>query len=158
LVDVALDLVKPDVLAPGDGRVSEEEYFENQLFAVNANPVGPVGPRSRHGRFLSIDASNLNGPYTRIWGTSQATAIVSGLLALVLEAAGKIGFDWGANRATSMAELVRQAARKPMRASAVDAGYGLLYLPVMLETLESFHPQEEAGTRVFQPPQLRLLD
>jgi subtilisin family serine protease len=148
-------IAKPDVVAPGDSWLKPEEAEVNPTGYFSR---GIVSVRSQHSSLISIDAARPDGPYARMSGTSQATAVVSGLAALALEAGRERGIDFGGNPAIALREIFKEAARPLRLGTTRDYGYGAITLPLILETLESFANDPVLRKRLLFGSQLRLVE
>lgn len=83
--------------------------------------------------------------YTTMNGTSQATAVVSGLAALLLELVARNGVDLGPSRARTLHRLFRHAAI-PTREG--DAGTGIPIWPNLVGVLRDFASDPSYRTQV----------
>jgi subtilisin family serine protease len=131
-LDVRSRLVKPDVVVPGGEPV---DFLAQALHLVGIGRGGVVAPRSRRGILVGIDPSDPESAYARVVGTSQATAVVTGLAALLLQLGRRIGFDWGANVGVALGGILRAAALKLAEGGPDDYGYGALLWPNIAATL-----------------------
>jgi len=137
---------KPDVVAPGGG--AQSIY----------GPTGPVSTRSRHAEgFPGLDPEDIDELYGQMSGTSQATAVVSGLAALAIQAGNGMGFDWGANRAETLKRIILDAAQPLKDHSPDDQGNGMLFWPLIHATIVDCYQDVVRRRAIIDGPQLRLL-
>jgi len=126
-------IAKPDVVAPGE---------------IN-------GPRSGLGVF-DDDPETADPHYISMSGTSQATAVVSGLAALILENMKPHTALLGPNRTRTLRRLFCNAARKLKFHRDEDAGHGQLLWPVLASTFVDFIKDPAFRDAILGEP-LRLL-
>jgi subtilisin family serine protease len=133
-------LWKPDVVAPG----AEE--------AESGTP-NPVAPRSSH---CGLQSSDDDDNYTAMGGTSQATAVVTGLAALAMELGNTLGLQWGSNRGDLLKRILFRAAQPVSPGGRDDFGHGGLYWPNIAALIEDCvrNPNVRSG---IAGPVLRLL-
>ena len=93
-------IVKPDLAVPG-GDVPKTPLDLDAKLTIGLDSGGIIGPRSLGGVWRPLVATDVGSRYTQISGTSQATAIASGLAALALDYATRVGMDWGGNQGSS---------------------------------------------------------
>lgn len=156
LSDLPSKLLKPDVVVPGGPRTDEPTVSAAMLHHLGVNTSGVVSCRARHSMFLGIDPSDPTCEYARAYGTSQATAVVSGLAALLLALGNKYRVDWGPNRATALRGVLRDAARPLPNGTRDDFGYGALLWPSIAATLSDCNTNPLRRLSVFEGPQIRL--
>lgn len=137
---------KPDVVAPG-----EQVWAPRSSFAVDA-----VG--------LAVDETgaaadpNLFDPYyLSLTGTSQATAVVSGLAACLIDLSRLNGISLGPNPGRTVSNLLTRAAAPLKYGDARDYGYGTLKWPWIQATLEDFARDAVFRDVILNGPRLELL-
>lgn len=146
----ALATRKPDVVAPGM----------------------VVGPRAT-GCLYSDPNSELEDPlYVALQGTSQATAVVSGLSALLLQTARDRDVDLGAHPARTLRRLLKRSAvglsRRPsepgepatplVQYSPEEIGDGLLMWPNIVGVLGDFASDEQFRQVILVDEEIHLVD
>ena len=146
--DKPADLLKPDVVAPGGfrpgGRFRPRRKGTNQrgveahLASEDGQEHQIVSARSRNCGLLRSEPTNPKCVYTRMAGTSQAAAAVTGLAALAIEYAARQGIILGKNGVPSLAEILRGAARRPRPGAASGYGHGILRWPEIAATLDTW--------------------
>jgi hypothetical protein len=98
-------------------------------------------------------------PYARLGGTSQVTAIVSGLAALTLQYARKLGLDWGGrNPAECLKRLLCHSAARMDVGDSRNFGHGKLIWPKLAAGLEDCTNNDDLRERVFDGAQLKLIE
>ena len=152
-IDRRSQSVKPDVVVPG-GEASDA--LEETLHLIGIGRGGVVAPRSRAGMLLGIDPGDPDCPYARVVGTSQATAVVTGLAALLLELGRRDGFDWGSNVGGAMREILRASALRLDVDGPEDWGHGALLWPSIVATLDDCATSPVRRANVLSGPQLHL--
>jgi subtilisin family serine protease len=141
LLDVgAEERVKPDLVAPGE-----------DVFAPRASR-GVAVPET-----MLLDPADPRCHYLKVTGTSQATAVVSGVAACLLELANTNNIDLGANRGATLKSLLVHAARPLADGTRNDFGAGMLNWPVLVQTLRDFAADDRFREIVMNGPRLRLL-
>lgn len=151
-------LVKPDVVVPGgDGLPLTDEPLD-PLRPLGLWPIGITSTRSRHGELLGVPPDDPGAPYTRMPGTSQATAVVTGLAALLLQLGRENNVDWGDNRARTVTQILRYAARRLQTGGQNDYGHGALLWPNVVATLDDFVRLPTFRTVVLQGRQLKIAE
>jgi subtilisin family serine protease len=116
---------KPDLVAPGE------------IVAPRANGC------------LLTGAPELDDPdYVLLKGTSQATALVSGLAALVLETVRSTGIDLGASPTNTLRTLFANAAIRPENSRPEEVGSGLTFWPNLVGVLRDYHADESYRRQV----------
>lgn len=88
--------------------------------------------------------------------TSQATAVVTGLAALLLQLGRRIGFDWGANVGHALGEILRAAALRLAEGGPEDFGYGALLWPNIVATVSDCATSPVRRNNVLFGSQLHL--
>ena len=146
-------LLKPDVVAPG-GESSDEP--ERTLHLIGLGRGGIVAPRARGGVLVGIDPSDPHSRYARVVGTSQATAVVTGLAALLLQLGRRSGFSWGANVGGALRAILRTSALRLAEGEPDDYGYGALLWPSIVATLSDCATSPVRRTSVLFGTQLHL--
>lgn len=135
-----LEWHKPDLLAPGE-----------KVFA----------PRSRYGISFTehalLDPTDPKCPYAWITGTSQATAVVSGLAACLLQVIRDYKIRLGPNPGACMKSLLCHSARRLQALDADDQGWGVLRWPVVLQTLRDYVNDKQFREVIRNGAQLRLM-
>jgi subtilisin family serine protease len=120
---------KPDIVAPG---------------VITA-------PRSSSCNLEPDDDSEIKDPdYVTLAGSSQATAVVSGLAALVIEAANSRRIDLGADIPKCVRRLFICSAAALQGYSAADMGAGLVLWPRLAGLLEDFSADPLTRTAVLE--------
>lgn len=132
-LDTRSRLVKPDVVVPGG---ESGDSLAEALHLVGIGRGGVVAPRSRRGILVGIDPGDPECAYARVVGTSQATAVVTGLAALLLQLGRRIGFDWGGNVGRALGGIMRAAALRLAEGGPDDYGHGALLWPNIAATLD----------------------
>jgi subtilisin family serine protease len=125
---------KPDIVAPGG--------------AVTA-------PRSSALRG-GPDADLHDPDYITMSGTSQATAVVSGLAACILALARTHAIDLGPNQGLTLKRLIMHAARRLREGSVSDFGCGIPKWPMLQSTLSDFATDPQCRDAILADD-LRLL-
>ena len=90
-------------------------------------------------------------------GTSQATAVVSGLAALTIEYARFIGLDLGPAPGASVMAMLTKSAMRLSAGGTIDFGHGFLLWPNIRALVEDCAQDSAKRDAVFQGPALRLL-
>lgn len=150
------NLVKPDLVAPGG-------YHDLTAAEVALHHLVPLqGIASCLSRdsinYRPIDPAAVPGRgYTRIHGSSQATAVVSGLAALLLDLGRRLGMPWGGNVGAALAAILREAAAPLKTGSDRDFGYGLPVWEAAKQTMIDCVRDEVRRQHVLEGPQLKLL-
>lgn len=152
-LDPRSSVVKPDVVAPGG---EPSEFFEEALHLAGIGRGGVVASRSRRGTLIGIDPSDPECAYARVVGTSQATAVATGLAALLLQLGRRIGFDWGTNVGRALGGILRAAALRLAEGGPDDYGYGALLWPNIVATLSDCATSPVRRESVLFGPQLHL--
>jgi hypothetical protein len=91
-------------------------------------------------------------------GTSQATAVVSGLAALMLDLCARHAVDLGPQPGKTLKQIIRHAARALRIGDRNDFGGGALVWPVLVNTLKDFATDNDFRRQALQGPELKLLD
>lgn len=166
--DLALDQIepesylKPDIVVPGGDFLPHSPLQAplRPVQQVGIMPGGLVSCRSSHSEHLPlVKPDDPDYPYTRLGGTSQATALVSGLAALILEYARKLDIDWGGrNSASCLKRLFCHAAARMDVGDSRDFGHGKLIWPRVVGELEDCAENDEFRKRVFDGAQLTILE
>jgi subtilisin family serine protease len=152
-LDTRSRLVKPDVVVPGG---EPSDFLHQALHLAGIGRGGVVAPRSRRGILVGIDPGDPECAYARVVGTSQATAVVTGLAALLLQLGRRIGFYWGANTGRALAGILRAAALRLAEGGPDDYGYGALLWPNIAATLNDCATNPVRRESVLFGPQLHL--
>jgi subtilisin family serine protease len=147
------DSLKPDVVVPGG---ESSDPLEEALHLIGIGRGGVVAPRSRTGVLLGIDPGDPGCSYARVVGTSQATAVVTGLAALLLELGRRSGFDWGSNVGGALRAILRASALRLAVDGPDDWGYGALLWPNVVATLDDCANSPVRRANVLSGPQLHL--
>jgi subtilisin family serine protease len=116
--------VKPDVAAPGHNVMAprSEDYYARFSY--------PIAQRKRSGHRRLRDS--FGGRYRRDSGTSQATAVVSGLAACLLQYLRDSGLKLsGRERATVLRQVLIAAAERDGRYREEEVGAGVLRWPAI---------------------------
>jgi subtilisin family serine protease len=146
-------VLKPDVVAPGG---ESSNALQQALHLVGIGRGGIVAPRARNGVLLGIDPGDPECRYARVVGTSQATAVVTGLAALLLQQGRQSGFSWGGNVGGALRAILRASALRLAEGEPDDYGYGTLLWPSILATLSDCATSPVRRTSVLFGPQLHL--
>ncbi len=116
---------KPDVVAPGE----------------------VVAPRA-YGCMLTDDPELDDPHYVLLKGTSQATAIVSGLAALLLETVRETRIDLGERPTRTIRRLFGNAAIRPDDARTDEVGSGMPFWPNLVGVLRDYHADADFRNQV----------
>jgi serine protease AprX len=109
----ALEVAKPDVVAPGGRLVSLRPVD------ANGNPTPTAVPPPASGSWS-------DNHYRRGSGTSMATAAVSGVAALYADAKARLGAEWTANDPQRFKRAVVRTARPVAGGPSIAVGRGLV--------------------------------
>lgn len=157
-MDVGYDtpsrLIKPDIVAPGGDGLPYESPAPLQWLGIES--YGITSARSPFGNLLGIPPNDPNALYTRVAGTSQATAVVTGLAALLLQLGRKHNAPLGSNPGQALRGLFRVAARELKTGSVTDYGHGYVTWPLLRATLSDFITKPEIREAIIIGPQLHL--
>lgn len=149
--------LKPDIVVPGgDPLLPKPVHVTLEILGRTA---GPISARSRQAEvFPGLVPEDVECLYGSMGGTSQATAVVSGLAALLIQLGERREFDWGDNRATMLGGLFRTSARRPAGCGPEDCGHGGVIWPTCSATLVDCIENEEVRQLVLHGRQLKLID
>lgn len=138
---------KPDVVVPGE-----------HVGASRGSPLGTISTRSREALHVHpLTPDDPDDPYGRLGGTSQATAVVTGMAALAMEYARRVGLELGPTPgATVMAILSKSAVRLDV-GDSTDFGHGFLLWPSIQALIEDCAEDPSKRDAVFMGPGLQLL-
>lgn len=106
---------KPDLIAPGEG-----------IFAT----------KSKYAPEYEDEIAGLGGDYVRISGTSQATAVVSGVAACTLELLRREKIPLGSNPQATLKGVLAIATTRPRVGDRYDFGKGLISWPAVVTAVE----------------------
>lgn len=129
-------VIKPDVIAIGD------------FVSSSVSSASNMNPNNAHAK------SEFNGKtyyYNQLSGTSMSAPVVTGLVALGLEANPKLS-------SSQIQRLLQQSAIKPDSASAELYGYGLINPRKFLELCKGFSNSESERYRCFPNPFLYEIE
>ncbi len=126
---------KPDVVLPGD-RIQ--------------------APRSSHAPVKEEDP-HPDPTYCEFTGTSQATAVATGLAARLLSLVRRHNIDLGANPGTALRNLFRCAASPLASDGPRDWGHGTLKWPMLQGTLSDFASNRSVRDAILGAGDLRLI-
>lgn len=135
---------KPDVMAPGE------------------MIVGPLARLARAGNPPKVDRQYWLSPddedcqYLVLGGTSQATAIVSGIAACALQYAREASIDLGPNPGHTLKRILVSSTRRVVGSSRNDAGEGRIEWPLVADTLTEFARDESFRSVILNGRRLRL--
>lgn len=136
-----IEIRKPDLVAPGKD---------------------VIAPRAKEGVAVTEDALadplDLNCPYIKVSGTSQATAVIAGLAAVLLSHARKKGISLGDNPGLALKSILMHSARALKIGTSNDYGSGLPIWPLVAETLRDFGDDAKFREQVLKGPQLKLVE
>lgn len=150
--------VKPDLVAPGGDLGTGVRELRPVFQASGVFPNGIVSTRSAHSTWLPPLGEDGGAPYyTRVAGSSQATAVVTGLCALAIQYAGQVGLDWGEDRPSSLRNLLRKAAQRLSAGSSEAFGAGALTWPTIQALIEDCAEDRTLRESVLAGPELKLL-
>lgn len=136
-------LIKPDVVVPGGYGLPLPARENSLLEEMEFDTRGVTSARAQHGiAVLPCPVSDPGSRYTRIEGTSQATPIVTGLAALLLQAARIHNAPLGPDPVRVLRELIRKSAFRPHTGRWEEYGHGWLLWPRMLGHLNDFISNE----------------
>lgn len=128
---------KPDIVAPG---------------TVTA-------PRSVSWTLPDPEKLELVDPhYVQMSGSSQATAVISGLAAMLLSVVKEQAIDLGPDRARTLRRIFVHAASALQNAETEDMGAGLVLWPKLLAIFEDFARDSQFRQVVLTDAALRLMD
>jgi subtilisin family serine protease len=155
LTETPEKLIKPDVVAPGgDGLPLERDFLARW---AGLETEGATSARSRHGKLLPIPPDDPNGLYARMPGTSQATAVVTGLAALLLQLGRELVVDWGPNQGEALRQIIRLSALRLKTGGPEDFGYGAVLFPQLQAIVTDFARDPAFRTTVLRGRQFRLI-
>lgn len=148
---------KPEVATPGGVQAGDYEGSFHRLIAITS-AVGPISCRSRDAIHLHpVDPHRPDFLYARESGSSQATAVVSGLAALALEYAREIGLDLGDNPGRGLKGILCNAARQLKNGDVHASGNGIPLWPHVAATIEDCTEHEVRRKAVIEGPQIEVL-
>lgn len=90
-------------------------------------------------------------------GTSQATAVVTGLAALAIEYARRTGLELGPNPGAAVMAILAKSAVPLDAGGPLNYGHGLLLWPTIQAIVEDCAEDSARRDAVFQGPALQLL-
>jgi subtilisin family serine protease len=138
-----IQIRKPDLVAPGEDIIA---------------------PRAKDGvivvESMFADPLDLECPYIKVSGTSQATAVVTGMAAVLLSLARAKAIPLGPNPGLALKNILVNSAR-PLTSKPPDdyaTGNGLPIWRVVAGTLSDFEKDGRFRTQVLEGRQLRLLE
>lgn len=147
---------KPDIVVPGCFGVRRHDAHRDPLLPHGIAPGGVVSTRSRTGLLYGLDPADPSAPYAMHFGTSQSTAVATGLAALLLCLGESVGMDWGDNQGTALREIIKDAARPLPTGSIFDYGCGTVLWPNIVATLDDCLASPLRRETVLRGRQLRL--
>jgi len=152
--------MKPDLVAPGGTTLPSIAALHRILQPSILG--GPVSTRSRRAEsFRGVDPWDPDCLYGKMAGTSQATAVVSGVAALLLQLARDKGIDWeDRTQGEVLRRLLEESAKqmKPRAYEPEEVGRGRLTWPNVTTNLQDFIESPVARKRILDGPQLRLQE
>lgn len=152
------DRTKPEVATPGGVPAGDYEGPFRRLIATTS-AVGPISCRSRDAIHLHpVDPRRPDFLYGRESGTSQATAVVSGLAALALQYAREVGLDLGDNSGRGLKGILCNAARRLQKGDVRASGNGIPLWPHVAATIEDCTKHEVRRKAVIYGPQIEMLE
>jgi hypothetical protein len=104
-----------------------------------------------------IDPTDSACPYLFESGTSEATAVATGVAALVFEAAREARIDLGENPGRTVKHLMMQGARKLQSGGPSDYGAGTIKWSVLYETFRDYAVDPDFQAVCQKGPGLRLV-
>ncbi|MGQ0561966.1 MAG: S8 family peptidase [Gemmatimonadota bacterium] len=155
--DRAESYFKPDVVAPGGDPSAPVEQLA--LTAEYVIASGPVSARPAHAPAVApLDPLDDACPYGRISGTSQATAVITGLAALALQLGRERGLAWGPDTGALLRGLIRCSGSRLRVGDANDFGRGVVLWPKLGGLVVDCAADSELRENVLSGPQLKLLE
>lgn len=145
---------KPDVVAPGGDLVREAAYVPG--YDSDGHVFGPIGAFARFATGVDPVEPSQDCRYARVSGTSQATAIVSGLAALTLQYARKTGLGLGDNPGRSLRAIIKKSAIPLKLGDWRDYGEGLPMWPHIMATIDDCNNNPSMREAVLFGPYLEL--
>jgi subtilisin family serine protease len=137
---------KPDIVAPGEQVLAPRSNAALDVTGVTLNESG------------EFTDPNLDDPYyVSLTGTSQATAVVSGLAACVVDLARQNRIDLGPNQGQTLQRLFTRAAVELKTGSSADYGFGTVKWPWLIATLEDFVRDPGFRDIILNGPTLKLI-
>jgi len=136
----AAKIAKPDLAAPGEGVVAPRA--SEAILIDDTDLLDPMDPGSR---------------YIKVTGTSQATAVVTGVAACLLQVVREHSVDLGPNPGAALKSLLVLSARPLSAGNKYDFGAGVLKWPIVLQTLRDYVTDDSFRTIVLNGPQIKLL-
>lgn len=124
---------KPDLVCPG-----ERERTHPDL------AVGIISTRAKEGISVHpLNPSDHRDLYGRSSGTSQATAVASGLAALGFCYARQVGLELGSNPGLAMRRMLCKSTMRLDRGDHRDFGHGILLWPHLKTTIQDCSRDEQ---------------
>lgn len=150
--------IKPDLVVPGGGQFETQgPRWHQQLRNLGLFVGGIVSARSQNSPFHPLSADDPGRHYTRVSGTSQATAVCTGLAALALEYARRESLDFGGDPAKAVRVLFRLAARKSEEADSHAWGHGWVRWPDLRREIDHHASHPGRWRSQLESGQLRAL-
>lgn len=148
---------KPNLVAPGAAPGMHSGSIANRFLGPGHVPLGPVSARSRDAKYLRcVEPSDPDCLYARMGGTSQATAVVTGLAALVLQLGREWNIPWERPQGEVLRKLLEAAAVQMTAYSPDEVGNGRLLWPTLLGNIEDYRDSDVRRANILDGPQLRL--
>lgn len=154
-------LIKPDLVAPGGSALQPGSRTADRVLRRLNVSDGPVSCRSSFSEHqVGIDPSDPDCPYTRIGGTSQATAVVTGIAALLIELGRKLDIEWGdeEQRGVAMRRIIQVSAASMASYESKDVGHGAAWWPKHAGELEDFAHDDTRRRTILDGPQIELME
>jgi len=133
--DTVTATMKPDIVAPGQ----------------------VTAPRAAGCAFGMVDPELLDPLYMQVDGTSQATAVISGLAALAVQQLRARSADLGSDPTRTVRRIFCHAARKLKDQPQNEFGHGLVIWPTLIATIEDFVTDATFRGVLLAETPLRLL-
>lgn len=120
--------------------------------------VGPISTRSSEALHVHpIVPDDPDDPYGRLGGTSQSTAVVTGMAALAIEYARRVGLELGPAPGAAIMAILSKSAVRLEAGDSLDFGHGFLLWPNIQALIEDCAEDSSKGDAVFMGPGPQLL-
>ena len=138
----------PDVIAPGTAIVSAYNSYDTSKANISTNTLSEF-----IGAYLKNDA----GDYTDLWfvnnGTSMATPIVTGVVALWMQACAEYAPEYGGLDATDVREIIQNTSRTTIEGqdivissgNPIQMGYGVIDAEAGIKYIKEHFPTAISG-------------
>lgn len=152
--DRSVEWVKPDLVAPG-GDVRALSFADpiQRLQALD----GIIAPRAMRGAVRPHTPTDEGAFYGNQPGTSQATAVVSGLAAVALQYGRTRGLRWSSSPGTSLCHLFRHSCKPVPGDNERTAGAGLVTWTTLKDQIDACLDDDELRGFMLGGGQLRLV-